>query len=361
MAVKRKRDEGAPPESDVLEGAPHPRLATRFFGNAAAEATLLGAYRSGRLPHCWIFGGPEGIGKATLAWRFARFLFAHPDPAAPEVQEARTLSVPADHPVVARIASLGVGDLCLLRREWNAKVKPGRHFTEIRIDDVRAASNVFRLASSSGGWRISIIDSAEDLNANSANALLKLIEEPPPRSVFIFISQRPGQILPTIRSRSRLLMMQGLSQEDIASAIAGLGDDVVRSSDDVAKASAAAKGSVRHALTLLDPERLAFEQRLESVMNELPRVNWKRVHEIADRLTLISQIDFYETAIASVLDWLDARIHREAPIAALAPYARAWEKIRGLIKESEALNLDKRALMLMIFDELGRAESESAA
>ena len=248
----RKRDIEAPPESDALEGVPHPRVNHEFFGNAAAEHSLLEAFRAGRLPQSWILGGPEGIGKATLAWRFARFLFAYPDPNSDQVRNAVDLSVPASHPINARIENLALGDLFLLRREWNTKPKPARHFSEIRVDDVRAAIEMFHLASSSGGWRVCIIDCAEDLNKWGANALLKLIEEPPPRSLFMFISQRPGQILPTIRSRSRLLMLQPLSPEDVARAVTAVGEPSSEFGGEIAAASELAAGSVRKALRLLE-------------------------------------------------------------------------------------------------------------
>ncbi len=354
--MMRKRDEGAPPESDALEGAPHPRATLDFFGNAAAERDLLDAYRARRLPQTWILGGPEGVGKATLAWRFARFLLAHPDPAAPDVAAAIDLSVPRDHPIVGKMNALALGDLAVLRREWNSKVKPPRPFSEIRVEDVRAATRMFHMASSSGGWRVCVVDSAEDLNRSSANALLKLIEEPPPRSLFMFVSQRPGQILPTIRSRARLLMMRPLANDEVARAISALGEPWSEFGGGIAAACGLAGGSVRRALNLLDPDRLAFERRIDGVLKNLPRVDWKGVHDIADKCGLISQIDEYETLIARCLDWLDERVREDAPVERLKPYADAWEKARGRIREAEALNLDKRALILLVFNDLAEAE-----
>ena len=354
--MKRKRDDVAAPESDALEGAPHPRATTVFFGNEAAEQALLEAYRSERLPQSWILGGPEGVGKATLAWRFARFLFAHPDPRAPEVVNATSLEVPDDHPMVARIDSLALGDLCVLRREWNTKAKPPKHFTEIRVDDVRAASSMFHMASASGGWRVCIVDCAEDLNKSSANALLKIIEEPPPRSLFLFIAQRPGQILPTIRSRSRLLMLQPLAADDVARAITALGEPWTEFGAEIAAASGLARGSVRRALRLLDADRLAIERRLQKLLDGLPRVNWREVHDLGDKVSFAGQIEDYESTIGRILDWLDERVHGDLPPARLARYAEVWEKVRDAVRETEALNLDKRPLILSIFADLAAAE-----
>src|SRR5271165_1434055 len=111
------------PESDAFAGAPHPRFAERFVGHKAAEAELVSAYREGRLAHAWLIGGPEGVGKATLAWRFARFLLANPDPAAPAVRGARDLSVDPKSPAARHLAALAHPDFALVRRHWQADRK----------------------------------------------------------------------------------------------------------------------------------------------------------------------------------------------------------------------------------------------
>ncbi|MBV8849589.1 MAG: DNA polymerase III subunit delta', partial [Methylobacteriaceae bacterium] len=198
------RGEAGLPEADRLENAPHPRETMGFVGHKAAERAVLDTYRAGRMPHAWIIGGPEGIGKATLAWRVARFLLANPDPQNVVVQRAEALDVDPASPAARQIAALSSPDIAVLRRQWNDKVK--KLYTEIRVDEVRAAMRIFQHAAGGGGWRIAIIDSADELNRNAANALLKMIEEPPPRSLFLLIAHRPGRILPTIRSRCRLLM-----------------------------------------------------------------------------------------------------------------------------------------------------------
>src|SRR5579863_6058225 len=137
-------DEGAP-ESDVYPGARPPRLAPALIGQDHAEAEMLAAYRSGRLAHAWLIGGPEGIGKATLAWAFARFVLAHPDPAAPEVAEAQSLAVPENHPAARQLAAHAHPDFSIIRRAWNSKSKS--FYSEIRVEDVREGQGLFRLAS----------------------------------------------------------------------------------------------------------------------------------------------------------------------------------------------------------------------
>ncbi len=227
------------PESDRFEPAPHPRDTFGLFGHRKAEADFLEAFRAGRLPQAFILGGPLGIGKATLAWRMARFLAAHPDPGAPEVLSAKNLSVDPAHPVSRKISSMTFGDLALLRRGYNDKTK--KFFTRIAVEDVRKMLHLFEQAAGGGGWRMAIIDSADDLNAASANALLKMIEEPPPRSLFLLVAHQPGRILPTIRSRCRRVMLQKLADADLRAA---------------ARAALDAAG--------LNPERVRARRRLRS-------------------------------------------------------------------------------------------------
>ena len=174
-----------------------------LFGHAEAEQALLEAYRCGRIPHAWLIGGESGIGKATLAYRMARFVLAHPDPAVPAVQKATSLAVPADHPVARRVAGQAHSDLLVLERVVNEKT--GKLFTVIRVDDVRRSVPFFGSTAGEGGWRVAIVDSVDELNKESENALLKVLEEPPPRALLLLVSHAPGRVLPTIRSRCRAL------------------------------------------------------------------------------------------------------------------------------------------------------------
>lgn len=348
------RDEGLP-ESDAFEGAPHPREVFSLRGHSAAELTLLEAYRSGRLPQAWIIGGQEGVGKATLAWRFAKFLFANPDPRLPSVQNARDLSVDPNNASVRRVTSLSHGDLLLLRREWNSASK--KHFSEIRMEDVRRALELFHHAAGEGGWRVCIVDCAEDLNRSGANALLKIVEEPPPKSLFLILSHRPARILPTIRSRSRMLLLEPLSPADVAGAIRDLGSPWSEHGPDLEAAAERSGGSVRQALRLLDSDRLALARRMDGLLGSLPAVDWREVHSLADRITPASALDDFESAIGSIFDWLDRQVRERAEEGPhrLAPLAEVWEKAADAVREAEALNLDKRPLILSIFADLAAA------
>ena len=339
------------PESDVYPGAPHPRFATDLVGHRAAEAEMLSAYREGRLAHAWLIGGREGTGKATLAWRFARFLLAHPDPTARAVREAVDLSTPATHPASRQLAAVAHPDFSLIRREWNPKTK--NFSTEIRVEDIRAGLQVFQLSAAFGGWRIAIVDSADDLNRAGANALLKLIEEPPPRSLILVVAHRPGQVLPTIRSRCRRLLLEPLSPEEIGQVVGqlgapwnGLDPGAVR------EAAARADGSVRETLQRLDPDSQGVGALIDAVVSRLPRPDMKVVHRLADAVSGRAASDKFEALNLALYDWLAARGREPSSPARLETVSALWERLRSATIETEALNLDRRLHVLAMFEEI---------
>lgn len=347
------REGEAAPESDRAESAPHPRETALLFGQARAERELLDAYRADRLHHAWLIGGPRGTGKATLAWRFSRFLLAHPDPAENAVQDAADLSVPPDHPAARRVASGAPGDVAVLRRAWNDKT--GKFFSEIRVDEVRRASGLFQQASRAGGFRICIIDTAEDLNTNSANALLKLIEEPPARSLFLMLAHHPAQVLPTLRSRCRKLMLDPLGPGDAVAALRALGPPWASTEPDaLAEAVRRAGQSVSGALPYLGGERLSLDGDAARLLARLPEVDWAGLHRLADRIG--SDEDDFAVLTGAILDWLHDRLRAGAgQPRRLAPLAEVWEKVRRSARDTLALNLDKKTFLFSTFADLAQA------
>lgn len=345
-----------PSESDRFEDFPHPRETEILSGHGEAESQLLEAYRGRRLPHAWILGGPEGVGKSTLAWRFARFVLANPDAGADSVRQAETLSVPRDHPAARQVAAGGFGDVAVLRREINEKT--GKPYSEIRVDDVRRASALFQRASRAGGYRICIIDSAEDLNASGANALLKLIEEPPPLSLFLIVSHRPAQLLPTVRSRCRMLPLRGVQAADIVRVLQGLGVGADKSPELLLEASERGGGSVRGALHWLGGDRLAFFRETRALLGRLPDMDWRGLHKLGDRIG--ADPEDFALLVEAVLEWLGERMRvaANAPAPArrrLAPLAEVWDKIRRSARDAETFNLDKRSTLFSIFADLAQA------
>jgi DNA polymerase-3 subunit delta' len=197
------------PEPDQEPSCGHPRLAADLVGHDAAEAQLAAAAESGRVHHGWLITGPKGLGKATLAYRFARRLLGAPRTG------PRPFDVDMSHPVARRVAALSHPDLFVLRRGLNDKGKPRR---DIAVDDARALGAFFGLKPAEGGWRVAIIDCVDDLNRNAANALLKTLEEPPEKAVLLLVCHSPGGALATIRSRCRRLALHPLSEEETRTA-----------------------------------------------------------------------------------------------------------------------------------------------
>ena len=293
------------------------------------------------------------MGKATLAWRFARFLLAHVDPNAPEVRAAKDLSVPADHHVTRQIAALGHGNVSLLRRQPDQSGK--KFYTVIRVDDVRAMQKLFQQAASTAGYRVAIIDAADDLNEAAANALLKILEEPPKNGLFLILAHRPGLVMPTIRSRCARLLLDPLSTGDVERAIRALGPDFADADEDDLRAAAARSGgSVR------STPAASFARKIDDLLGRLPDVDLAEAHRIADIVAPREGEDRFGAFLEAAEDWLDARVRSgEAHPARLAPYADVWEKLRASTRMTEAFNLDKRPLVLSIFKDLAAAEREA--
>src|ERR1700736_4958562 len=221
----------------------HPRETLSLFGHRDAELALLNAYRSGRIPHAWLIGGAQGIGKATLAYRMARFVLAHRDALAARVQRAETLWVDPSDPVARHVAAGAHGGLLTLERSLKDK---GVMRTVITVDETRETITFFGSTAAVDGWRVCIVDTVDELNPNAANALLKVLEEPPQQSLFLLVSHAPARVLPTILSRCRKLPLRPLATSDVIAAAAQATNMAI---DDPAlsEAAAAAEGSVARA------------------------------------------------------------------------------------------------------------------
>ncbi|MEM1313697.1 MAG: DNA polymerase III subunit delta' [Pseudomonadota bacterium] len=274
MARRKAEDpEEAPPEADRAEGAPHPRRTVRLFGHDAAEAAFRDAWASGRLHPAWMISGPRGVGKATLAWRLARGVLAARGAAG---EAPLTLDFPPDSVEFRRVASLGEPRLRLLRRGWDEKAK--RLKTRISAEDSRALKGLFEQSAADGGWRVAVIDCLDEMNPQAANALLKLIEEPPARALFLLICHAPSRVLPTIRSRCRALPLSPLAQDDLAAAIA----QADPSASATPELAALAEGSAGEALRLAVLGGPALYAELAEILSRAPGSDRGRWHGWAE-------------------------------------------------------------------------------
>ncbi|MGE0239823.1 MAG: DNA polymerase III subunit delta' [Parvibaculaceae bacterium] len=335
---------------DPREGSYHPRRRTTLIGHQAAEELLLRQFSSGRMHHGWLFAGPRGIGKATLAYRLARFLLAHPDPKA--ATGSTSLHVPAEAPVAHRIAARGHADLFVLERAYDAKNE--RLKSETAVDDVRRASGFFARTAGEGGWRICIVDAAEDLNPESANALLKILEEPPARSLFILVSHQPGRLLATIRSRCLRLDLNPLSEADTIAVLEGMAE---QGPEDITRAAQLSRGSPGRALELLNSDGAKYFDLLRQLMMRAQPIDLPAKISIADGLQGRDMSEDFSIFSELLLTHVADLARRSALAGEGAALARAHEEIGNILREASGLNLDRRQTVLDMLGRLGAAKA----
>jgi len=338
-------------EDDDIEQAPHPRATTVLFGQAPGEAALLAAYRSGRVPHAFLIAGPQGIGKATLAYRMARFVLAHPDPAAPDLAAATSLFVDAKHPVARRIAAQAQPDLLVIERTLNDK---GVLHKQIAVEDIRRTVTFFGSTAGEGGWRIAIVDAVDELNRSGANALLKVLEEPPQRALLLLVSHSAARVPATLRSRCRILTLRPLAQADVTAAVAAA-TGFAADDPDIAAAAAAADGSVARALAFLDEGALALRQQALDLLDRLPALDAKALHALGEALAGTDP-EPLAAFVDTVNAWLAQRLYREQNALVRAHrLADASASINRAARDAEIYNLERKPLVFSVFGLLAEA------
>lgn len=349
-------------EADRLPGAPHPRETARLFGHEAAWQGFCAARAGGRLHHAWLLTGPRGVGKATLAWRMARALLADPDD-------------PQAEAIERRILALAEPRLFLLRRGQGERGSALSQF--ITVEETRRLRGFLGLSAADGGTRVVIIDSVDDMNPNAANALLKLLEEPPARVVFLLVSHRPAGLLATIRSRCRELRLSPLAPADLAAALEQAGVPAGPPEDAVALAELAA-GSVGEAFVLAGRDGLVSYRALVALLAGMPRLDRPRMLALIDAATarppeegfalMLGQIDHFLARLARTgatrTPPPEAAPGEAALLVRLAPdgpAARRWAELALVLtaraRTGRAVNLDLGALLM---DTLLRIEATAA-
>ncbi|OYU17671.1 MAG: DNA polymerase III subunit delta' [Rhodobacteraceae bacterium PARR1] len=354
------------PEPDRIEGAPHPRETMQVFGHHAAEAEFLRAFTSGRLHHGWLITGPRGVGKATLAWKLARFLLATPmddggmfgAPPPPT-----SLDIAADHPVARHMRALAEPRRCLVRRGLNEKETALSNV--IRVDEVRELKNFLNLSSVDGGRRAVILDCADEMNPNASNAVLKILEEPPANVTFFLISHQPFRLLPTIRSRCRELRLTPLSPADLADALTQAGGETAP--DEAAALAELAGGSVGEAFRLTNLDGLPLYGQLIALLGTLPRLDRARALAIAESAAGKAGEARFDLVV-TLLDLFLARLARAAALRQLPieaakgeadlitrlsnhpMAAQSWAELAQSLSQrarrGKAVNLDPAALLM---------------
>ena len=338
--------------------APPPRERDRVIGQDAAVAELRAAAASDRLHHAWLLGGPAGIGKATLAFRFARRLLAPP---AEHSAGGDGLGIVASGRTARQVAAGSHPNLIVLERVSPDGEKAAPR--TISVEAVRKVLAFFGATAANGGRRICIVDSVEDLTLPAANALLKTVEEPPAGALILLISHEPQRVLPTIRSRCRKLALRPLSPPDVDEVLGSLGAEFEALDPGLRRrAAAASDGSVARALALLDSKRLALLDEIDRLLDGLPDPPVSRVLALAETLADRRHEEAFGLALDAILRWLAARVEalQAGGPRRLAPLADVCEKIVEAARSVEVYNLDRRAFVVSTFGDLADAVRRTA-
>jgi len=315
----------------MAEPVPHPRETFVLEGHAENEAAFEAARLRGRLHHAWLLVGPEGVGKATFAYRAARRLLG-----APPLSGEPGLSAAPDHPVSRQVIARSHPDLFVLERLG----EDGKVRKVIPVDEARRLGEFFSKTPASAPHRVAIVDAADDLNVNAANAVLKTLEEPPPHGVLLLVSHAPGRLLPTIRSRCRRLGFQPLAPEAAATFVS---DRLGATEEDALRLARMAGGAPGRALTLGAAGALVLDDAARALLLDLPRVDEGAALVLADRFKGGEGAQQF----ALLFERLAERVHGTVVDCAaggqgrLDRWAQAWETLQRLPREAEALNLDR--------------------
>lgn len=328
---------------DDIDGVPPPAATPFLVGHAREWQELVAASRSDRMHHAWLLQGPRGIGKATLAFAFARHLVG-----ASWTGEGELSAVfDPDDAVVRQIASGAHPNVIHIQR--GEADRGGGFKTQITVDEVRRLQGFFR-ATATPGWRVAILDPADDLNRNAANALLKILEEPPARSVFLISNHAPGRLLPTIRSRCRTLRIDSLPSTGVASAVRQLMPEA--GGEDLDAVAALARGSLRQALILLQGGGVDVLREADRIL-DARQPDWQAVQGLLDGL----QQKGREAAFELFRDRLFDRLAEDATAAVAQGRAREGALLarfnvaeQARFREAAAYNLDRKQTILSFLD-----------
>lgn len=361
-----KKPVGSATTIETLVQAPAPHANHLLIGHQQAEQEVLSAWKSGRMHHAWLISGKRGIGKATLAFRIARFLLAEgsgglfgpPD----------HLEIPADDLVSHRVSQGAHPDLRILQRQWDEKKK--RWKGEIVIDDVRGIGSFLSMTSGEGGWRVVVVDAADEMNRNAANALLKVLEEPPKRSILLLLAHNSARLLPTIRSRCRRLSLSPLADDDVLTLLRRYCPDL--SPEDAQSLAYLAEGSIGRALDLASAGGLEHYHAMISLLRTLPRLDVVALHSFAD--AALKGDDGFRITSELFSWWLgrtlaagaqgqgpnevipgeNALLRTMMTSAPLEQWVQVWEKVNHLFERAEAVNLDKKHVFISAFSAIER-------
>ncbi len=360
-------------EAPAPEGLQPPRNSILCLGHESIEKKLLDYINSGAVPHALIFSGLKGTGKSTMAFRLARYLLKNgtPDAAqdslfgeAPSVAES--LSIPEDDSIFSQVSSGGHPDLLTIERPMDSK--KGQQKTALDVETARKVAPFLRMTSSNGGWRVVIVDDADTMNRNAQNALLKILEEPPKDALLILICHRLGAMIPTIRSRCRVLNFESLSTAHLSDLMEReIGSTL--ESEQKFLLSALSNGSIGTAKEIIDNKGLDIAESVLEIIQTWPKFNWVDIHHLSDQVGRAGQDEAFINLERTLL-WLCEKMifvkaknrqNLERPLEKpvytdilntydLQTWLEIFEKLQSHFSQAHFSNLDKRQAALEAFN-----------
>ena len=367
----------------------HPRENYYLTSHEAAENAFIEAWTSGRTAHAWLITGPEGIGKATLAYRIARFVLTNDNPVhehptllfddEPSTNQA-SLLIDRNLPVCQQIERGSNPDFRVLEPGM-LNPSTGQPTQQIVVAQVRAALEVTTMTAAAGGWRVIIIDPADSLNVNAANAILKTLEEPPAQTLFLLVSHAPGRLLPTIRSRCRRLDLKPLPEDQVQELLGRFGGVNEERASEIAKLSG---GSIGKAIELANGNGMALYEAIHRAASGLPSIDVTSLHALGDLVVKRknSDTDTFPILATMISDWLaalvlaGARGHTTPEVipgehalqdrllgdgTSLDQWVEVWEKVTALLAQTDHINLDRKQVIIESFSLIEAAASSSAS
>jgi len=340
------------PIADGLEGIPDPAAPHTLVGHHETIRQLLIAHQSKRLHHAILLSGPKGIGKVTLAMRFAAYLFRD-DETSTAYDNLETII----DPVQAKITAGAHPNMLHLTRPWDSKTK--RFKTKLTVEEIRSTVGFFGTARGEDGWRVAIVDAVDDMNESANNALLKILEEPPERTLFFVIAHSMARVMPTIRSRCLHAPLKPLADEELAKVIQNLGVVECIPRDHLDLLVQLAEGSVRKAIILAREDGIELYQSFKKLSANLTNPGWDEVQTIADKICARGSEDRYFLFLDFMNSLMEAkatgRNGETGSISTLARWAEVWEKAQNSIRTTESYNLDRKQVILNLFHDMGEA------
>jgi len=342
-----KRSAAAEPnDSDRIAHFAHPRETMVLEGQDQAQARAARALRQGRPPSAWLITGAPGTGKATLAYRIARYLLAH----GASDTGAADLSVPDDQADARQVMAQSHPGLLVLKRAINPKT--GKLMTVLSVDEIRRLADFFGMTSGAGGWRVAIVDTADDMNDNAANALLKMLEEPPANAMLLLLSNTPGRLLPTIRSRCQRLELRPLPDDVMERLLARHLPDMMAS--ERASLARLAGGSIGAALTLATGEGAELAREADQLIEHAAAPDLLALLTLGEKLGRMRDgLDQFGQFLTEALaDRIRARAH--AGEGRLDRWLNLLSRLEQNFSRATGLHLEPRQTILTAARDMAR-------